>query len=237
MRHDWMRNDKVDILKYLPPFLGKDKSFKAANNADSTEHNAIRADLQDLLDQLYVVTATWGIEKWEELVDIAPQDSADIAARRAAVIQKLGISPSVTVAFLQSLINRNVTDKSGVVEADSEHYAVDFTIPPGKVSDSNALFTNIDTYIPAHLGRKIRLRDEVACEIFCEATEYDKESLVESFVYNGTAMAGYGFAMAAGRYFGRRDVLGVGFRDDMLMHCHVYTVCAEFDKEVLVSGD
>ena len=66
-----MRNGKVDILKYLPPFLGKDKSFKATNNADSTEHDAIRADLQDLLDQLYVATATWGIEKWEELVDIA----------------------------------------------------------------------------------------------------------------------------------------------------------------------
>lgn len=232
-----MRNDKVDILKYLPPFLGKDKSFKATNNADSTEHDAIRADLQDLLDQLYVVTATWGIEKWEELADIVPQDGTDIAARRAAVIQKLGISPSVTVAFLQSLINRHITDKSGVVEADNGHYAVDFTIPLGKVPDRNALFANINTYIPAHLGRKVRMRDDPTCEIFCEATEYDRESLVESFVYNGTATAGYGFAMAAGRYFGRRDVLGVGFHDDMSTDCTGYAICAEFDKEVLVSGD
>lgn len=232
-----MRNDKVDILKYLPPFLGKDKSFKAANNADSTEHDAIRADLQDLLDQLYAVTATWGIEKWERLVDITPQDDADIESRRAAVLMKLRKPPSVTVAFLQSLINRHITDKSGLVEADSEHYAVDFTIPLGKVPDSNALFTDIDTYIPAHLGRKVRIRDNPVCELFCEATEYDKESLVESFVYNGTATAGYGFAMAAGRYFGRRDVLGVGFRDDMSTDCTGYAICAEFDKEVLVSGD
>ena len=232
-----MRNDKVDILKYLPPFLGKDKSFKAANNADSTEHDAIRADLQDLLDQLYVVTATWGIEKWEELVDIAPQDGTDIAARRAAVLLKLRKLPSVTVAFLQSLINRHITDKSGVVEADNENYAVNFTIPSGKVPDSNALFIDIDTYIPAHLGRKVRIRDNPVCELFCEATEYDKESLVESFIYNGTATARYGFAMAAGRYFGRRDVLGVGFHDDMSTDCIGYAVCAEFDKEVLVSGD
>ena len=237
MSHDWMRNDKVDILKYLPSFLSKDRCFRAASDADSTEHDAIRTDLQDLLDQLYVVTATWGIEKWEELVDIAPQDGADIAARRAAVMQKLGMSPSVTVTFLQSLINRHITDKSGLVEADNEHYTVDFTIPSGKVPDSDALYADIDTYIPAHLGRKIRLRDDLACELFCDATEHDKESLVESFIYNGTATAGYGFAMAAGRYLGRRDVFGAGFRDDMSMHCHAYTVCAEFDKEVLVNGD
>lgn len=237
MSHEWMRNDRVDILKYLPSFLGRDKHFKIANDADSIEHDAIRADLQDLLDQLYVVTATWGMEKWEELVDITPQDGADIAARRAAVIQKLGISPSVTQAYLQSLINRHITDKSGLVEADNEHYAVDFTIPLGKVPDSNALFTDIDTYIPAHLGRKVRIRDNPVCELFCEATEYDKESLVESFIYNGTATARYGFAMAAGRYFGRRDVFGAGFHDDMSMHCRAYTVCAEFDKEMLVSGD
>lgn len=237
MSHDWMRNDKVDILKYLPSFLSKDKQFKGANDADSIEHDAIRTDLQDLLNQLYVVTATWGIERWEELVDIKPQYGTDIVARRAAVIQKLGISPSVTQAFLQSLINRHIEDGSGLVEADNEHYVVDFTIPSGKVLDSSALFTDIDTYIPAHIGRKIRLRDGIVCELFCEATEYDKESLTDSFVYNGTATAGYGFAIAAGRYFGRQDVFGAGFRDDMSMHCRAYTVCAEFDKEVLVSGN
>lgn len=232
-----LRNDKVDISQYLPKFLAKDKAMFHALAACSAQHEKQRLILDDLSNQFFVQIATWGLAEWERLVDITPQDDADIESRRAAVLLKLRKPPSVTAAFLQSLINRHITDKSGLVEADNEHYAVDFTIPLGKVPDSNALFTDIDTYIPAHLGRKVRIRDNPVCELFCEATEYDKESLVESFVYNGTATAGYGFAMAAGRYFGRRDVLGVGFHDDMSTDCTGYAVCAEFDKEMLVSGD
>lgn len=147
-----MRNDKVDILKYLPPFLGKDKSFKAVNNADSTEHDAIRADLQDLLDQLYVVTATWGIEKWEELVDIAPQGGTDIAARRAAVLLKLKKSPSVTVAFLQSLINQYIADKSGTVTDHPETYSTDFNVPLLDKENLAGMTRDVRIYIPAHIG-------------------------------------------------------------------------------------
>lgn len=152
MSHDWMRNDKVDILKYLPPFLGKDKSFKAANNADSTEHDAIRADLQDLLDQLYVVTATWGIEKWEELVDIAPQDGTDIAARRAAVLLKLKMPPGVTVTFLEKLINQYIADKSGTVTDHPETYATDFDIPLLDKESMAGVTRDVRIYIPAHIG-------------------------------------------------------------------------------------
>lgn len=152
MSHDWMRNDKVDILKYLPPFLGKDKSFKAANNADSTEHDAIRADLQDLLDQLYVVTATWGIEKWEELVDIAPQDGTDIAARRAAVLLKLKMPPGVTVTFLEKLINQYIANKSGTVTDHPETYSADFDIPLLDKENLAGLTRDVRVYIPAHIG-------------------------------------------------------------------------------------
>lgn len=152
MRHGWMRNGKVDILKYLPPFLGKDKSFKATNNADSTEHDAIRADLQDLLDQLYVATATWGIEKWEELVDIAPQDGADIADRRAAVLLKLKKPPSVTADFLEKLINRYVADKSGTVTDHPETYSADFNIPLLDKANMSGMTRDVRIYIPAHIG-------------------------------------------------------------------------------------
>ncbi len=152
MSHDWMRNDKVDILKYLPPFLGKDKSFKAVNNADSTEHDAIRADLQDLLDQLYVLTATWGIEKWEELVDVTPQRETDIESRRAAVLLKLKKPPSVTVTFLENLINQYIADKSGTVADHPETYSTDFNVPLLDKENMAGMTRDVRIYIPAHIG-------------------------------------------------------------------------------------
>ena len=152
MSHDWMRHDRVDILRYLPHFLSKDEHFKATNNADSTEHDAIRTDLQDLLDQLYIVTATWGLDKWEELVDITPPDGADIASRRAAVLLKLRKPPSVTAAFIEKLINQYIADKSGTVTDHPETYSADLDIPLLDKKNLAGLTRDVRVYIPAHIG-------------------------------------------------------------------------------------
>lgn len=147
-----MRNDRVDILRYLPHFLSKDEHFKATNNADSAEHDAIRTDLQDLLNQLYIVTATWGLSKWEELVDITPPDGADITSRRAAVLLKLRKPPSVTVTFLEHLINQYIADKSGTVTDHPETYSADFDIPLLDKKNLAGLTRDVRVYIPAHIG-------------------------------------------------------------------------------------
>lgn len=152
MKHDWMRADTVNILQYLPSFLSKDKLFRATNDADSVEHDSIRVDLQDLLNQLRILTATWGIEKWEELVDITPRDGADIESRRAAVLLKLKKPPSVTVTFLEKLINRYIADKSGTVTDHPETYTTDFNIPLLDKESMAGVTRDVRIYIPAHIG-------------------------------------------------------------------------------------
>lgn len=147
-----MRADIVDILQYLPSFLSKDKLFRATNDADSAEHDSIRVDLQDLLDQLCVLTATWGIEKWEELVDITPQRETDIESRRAAVLLKLKKPPSVTVDFLEKLINQYIADKSGAVTDHPETYSTDFNVPLLDKENMAGMTRDVRTYIPAHIG-------------------------------------------------------------------------------------
>lgn len=74
--HNWMRQSAVDILQYLPTFLAHSQQFQAANDADSKEHDTIRIDLQDVLDQFYVKSATWGLERWEELCGITTDKNA-----------------------------------------------------------------------------------------------------------------------------------------------------------------
>ena len=54
MTHEWMRQDAVDILQYLPAFLSRSPDFKSTNDADSKEHDTIRIAIQDVLDQCYV---------------------------------------------------------------------------------------------------------------------------------------------------------------------------------------
>ena len=54
MDNSWMRQDTVNILRYLPEYLVKDTDFKNTNDADSKEHERIRLALQDLSKQFFV---------------------------------------------------------------------------------------------------------------------------------------------------------------------------------------
>ena len=152
MTHEWMRQAAVDILRYLPEFLAKSPRFKAANDADSKEHDTIRLDLQDLLDQFYVASATYGLEEWEEMVGITTDTSLSYEARRANVLDKLRKPESVTEAFLTELINRYIADKSGTVTYRSEMYSADFNVPLLNKENMAGMTRDVRIYIPAHIG-------------------------------------------------------------------------------------
>lgn len=152
MKHEWMRQAAINILRYLPEFLAKDKTFKATNDADSREHNTIRIDLQELLDQFFIISSTYGLADWENLVGIETDPTLDLDARRQAVMAKLQNPESVTVAFLEKLINQYIADKSGTVTDHPETYSADFNVPLLNKEDMAGMTRDVRIYIPAHIG-------------------------------------------------------------------------------------
>ena len=155
MKHEWMRQAAINILRYLPEFLAKDKTFKATNDADSREHNTIRIDLQELLDQFFIKSATYGLEEWENLVGITTDTSLDVNARRQAVIAKLQAPESVTETFLTNLVNRYIADRQGTILSYPQEYRIEILYHGGQVLDYGKLRGAINTYIPAHIGYKL----------------------------------------------------------------------------------
>lgn len=147
-----LRDDPVDISRYLPKFLAKDRVMFRALLACSAQHEKQRLLLDDLSNQFLVQTATWGLAEWERLVDITPPGGADIASRRAAVLLKLRKPPSVTSGFLEKLINQYIADKSGTVTDHPETYSADFDIPLLDKENLAGLTRDVRVYIPAHIG-------------------------------------------------------------------------------------
>ena len=154
MNHDWMANDKVDILRHLPEFLRKDGQFKGTNDADSDEHDKMRLALQDLLDQLYVQSATWGLSRWEELLAIETTEGKSDEERRKEIIRRLQKPESVTVEFLERLINLYTSDGSGKVTSHPEDYSVDMRFNAVSREAFASIIHGMRTYLPAHLGLK-----------------------------------------------------------------------------------
>ena len=146
-----IRKNEVDILRYLPDFLSKDSIFKNVSNAQSKEHERLRLLLQDLLNNLFIETATWGLKYWEEMLDISSNKN-DYQTRRAVIYSRLNNNIIVNLKFFTDLVNLFVVDKLGKVIEQPKDYSIDILIPDNKVISFEEMNKVIRTFILAHLA-------------------------------------------------------------------------------------
>lgn len=155
----YLRNEPPDLARYLPQFLQEDEHFKATLAACSTEHERYRLLVDELSNQFYVQTATWGLGDWERILDLKPDAGDSYEQRRNRILLKLQGRQTSTVAFITDLIKRYCTDKSKVkVVEDNAHYAFHAEITDGTIAYANDLLEALNTYKPAHLGFDILMR-------------------------------------------------------------------------------
>jgi hypothetical protein len=149
---DWMRQNQVNILKYLPEFLAKDQDFKAVADTCSEEHDLIRLELQDIFQQFFVETATWGLSYYENILEITTNKSDTYAQRRKKILLRYQANQTSTVEYMTTLASRYFSMAANVeIKEDNANYA--FRIIADAVSfDIAGLIEAINTYKPAHLA-------------------------------------------------------------------------------------
>lgn len=148
----FLRNTKVDLSRYLPAFLFRDAVFSNTLNTLSYEHEVQRLTLTDAAKQAFVQTATWGLDDWEEFVGLEHAQVDTVQTRKNKILMKLTGVESVTVPFLEALINQYIDDKSGTVTDHPETYSADFNIPLVDKVSLLGIAKDVRTYIPAHIG-------------------------------------------------------------------------------------
>ena len=107
----------------------------------------------DIISQLFVSTATWGLDGWENFLDIPVDNTKTNEYRRQVIIRKIQGNKAVTVDFLRGLINQYILDKSGTVTDHPETYSADFNIPLVDKMSLLSIAKDVRTYIPAHIGQ------------------------------------------------------------------------------------
>ena len=155
----YLRDRPPDLARYLPQFLQEDEHFKATLAACSTKHEEYRLLLDEITNQFYVETATWGLSDWERILGLKPDAGDSYEQRRNRILLKLQGRQTSTVAFITNLIKRYCTEKSKVtVIEDNDHYMFHAEITDGTVSYADNLLDALNTYKPAHLGFDILMR-------------------------------------------------------------------------------
>jgi len=151
---DWMRQNTVDISRYLPEFLQKDGNFSAVTSASSMEHERIRIRLQDIFDQFFVETATWGLSIYERVLGLIPAANETIEYRRKQILIRMAGTSMSTVQFLTKIVN---TYGSGYIKEYTNKYYFNIYAACNDLAALTKMKEDIGIYKPAHLGFTIYL--------------------------------------------------------------------------------
>lgn len=94
------------MTAYLPPFLTSLKEMAELLKAEAPEFDKQNNSIFDLTDQLFVPTATWGLSRWEKILNV-PRESGDTdEIRRLRLISKMSNIPPITYRAIEQAVNR-----------------------------------------------------------------------------------------------------------------------------------
>lgn len=161
-----IRDSTVNISRYLPEFLTKDVEMKGVLDTSSEEHERMRLALNDLFNQFFVSTATWGLARWERILALKPKATDDFEQRRNRILLKLQSHQTSTAAFMAEMCRRYCTPGSEVsIEEHNPQNAFDIVIKNGAIAYLEDLAEAVETYKPAHLAYYFRFVLEFVEEV------------------------------------------------------------------------
>ena len=78
----------MNLIDMLPSFYHNSDFVKAYMSSQSVEHNFIKESIEDLVNNLYVNTATWGLDYFEEELGLKTDKSKSYEERRERIKAK-----------------------------------------------------------------------------------------------------------------------------------------------------
>lgn len=135
---------------------------------------AAKAALNDVMDQLFVETATWGLDLWEQQIGIETDQSLSQEIRRAAIKKKLVSNGQTTADMVRQLAEVITGYEARVIVNTDYSFSLDFLGEKTKLADIDVAEVRsiVEQIKPAHLRF-----------IIAEITWQDLESLGLTWQY------------------------------------------------------
>ena len=147
------------FLDELPQDYRKSPAVVEIQNALEKIYSQAEADIDELREQFFLSTATWGLSLWEWILGIETESGKDTAQRRSVILAKLRGRGTTTVAMLQDVSKSFVNGETEIVEHNDAYYfdvvmLSVIGIPPN-MEDLKQVLEEIK---PAHLDYRIVLK-------------------------------------------------------------------------------
>ncbi len=141
-----------DLMQYLPEYWQGIKEMEQLQTVIGEREGITRYLVEDLLNQLFVNTATWGLGRWEKELGLETDLSKTYERRRENILAKLRGSGTTTREMIKNMAIAFSGGEVEVIEYPNEHrFDIRFTGVMGIPPNMQGLEQALDEIKPAHL--------------------------------------------------------------------------------------
>lgn len=145
----------IDLLPLVPPFIAELTEMYELYTAQGYEVGQLRHAMEDVICQCFIMTATWGLERWEQVFGIAANPSLPDEQRREVLVAKMRGQGTTTVQMVKDVAAAFSGGDVDVVEDNRHHlFTVRFTSTRGIPQNMQGFIAMLEEIKPAHLAYK-----------------------------------------------------------------------------------
>ena len=145
----------MSLINKLPSFYDNDIT-RPIQNSFTVEVNSVNDEVENTLNQFYVDSATYGLDKWESMLGIS-KNNFDIQTRRENIKAKMRSRGTTTVSVIKNICEAY---SNGIVEVIVNHsdysFIIDFVGTIGIPKAFAELDKAIEEIKPAHLAHSYK---------------------------------------------------------------------------------
>jgi uncharacterized protein YmfQ (DUF2313 family) len=136
----------------MPEYYKASKVIDNLNNANALELDGFDTKLNNVLDQFFIDTSDFTLERWEKEFGIQVNNSYDIEFRRTRITSKLRGQGTITVNLIKNVSESFSNGEVDVIEDNPSYsFTVKFIGVRGIPPNLDDLKTAIENIKPAHL--------------------------------------------------------------------------------------
>ena len=122
--------------------------------AEQTERDILIEEIADVLKQMYVSTATWGLDYWEEMLYLPRNTGETYEKRRSIIYARMRSTRTTTVKVVEELAASFFKPENVTVTEHNENYYFNIEFENIKASTVKLqdVIDVLEIYKPAHLN-------------------------------------------------------------------------------------
>lgn len=139
-----------EMFSYMPAYYEKSRIIRSDLNAKGIELDELYKALNETLDQLFVRTATWGLDRWEAELGIPTDLTKSLEQRRAVVESKLQGTGKFSGQLVRNVMDSFMADGEIVFSPEEYRFRISFNERiPINLKDFKTIIEDVK---PAHLA-------------------------------------------------------------------------------------